>query len=156
MTVFSGDIFKGTFTGSANIGDSIEYRIKATDNSNQNNVGYSPAAGYNAFNLIDDVVGPSIIHTPISNTPQIRWPIDVSADVTDNIGVGTVECEFKVNGGTVTTFPMLLVSGNTYKGTFTGAAAINDLIEYRIQATDNSSQSNVGYNPSTGFNAFTL
>ena len=95
----SGNTYKGTFTGAANIGDLIEYRIKATDNSNQNNVGYSPAAGYNAFNLIDDVVGPSITHTAIGNTAQLRWPIDVSADVTDNIGVASVECEFKLNGG---------------------------------------------------------
>ena len=156
MTVFSGDTYKGTFTGSANIGDSIEYRIKATDNSNQNNVGYSPAAGYNAFNLIDDVVGPSIIHTPISNTPQIRWPIDVTAEVSDNVGISSVECEFSVNGGSVTSFPMLLVSGNTYEGTFTGSINISDLVEYRIKATDVSPQSNVTYSPETGYNSFSI
>jgi hypothetical protein len=80
----------------------------------------------------------------------------VSADVTDNIGVASVECEFRVNSGSITTFPMPLVSGNTYTGTFTGSIAIGDLVEYRIKATDNSSQSNVGYNPVSGYNAFTI
>ena len=156
MTLFSGDTFKGTFSGDVNIGDLIEYRIKATDNSNQHNVAYSPSSGYNSFNLIDDLLGPSITHTPISNTPQLRWPIDVTADVTDNVGVSSVECEFRVNGGSVTTFPMSLVSGDTYKGTFTGAAAISDLIEYRIKATDVSPQSNVSYDPASNYHSFSI
>ena len=156
MSIFSGDIYKGTFTGAASIGDLIEYRIKATDNSNQHNIGYSPAAGYHSFNLTDDLIAPAITHTPINNTAQLRWPIDVSADATDNVGVSSVECEFRVNGGSVTTFAMPLVSGNTYKGTFTGPAGIGDLIEYRIKATDVSPLANIGYNPSTGYHAFNI
>ena len=92
----------------------------------------------------------------MNNTAQLRWPIDVSADATDNVGVFSVECEFRVNGGSVTTFAMPLVSGNTYKGTFTGTAGIGDLIEYRIKATDVSPLANIGYNPSTGYHAFNI
>lgn len=113
-------------------------------------------ANYFTFEAATDLVPPTITHTPIGNTAQLRWPVDVTADVTDNIGVGSVECEFRINGGTINTFPMPLVSGNTYKGTFTGAAAIGDVVEYRIKATDNSSQSNVGYSPASGFNAFNI
>ncbi|MBE0538725.1 MAG: T9SS type A sorting domain-containing protein [Ignavibacterium sp.] len=113
-------------------------------------------ANYFTFEAATDLVPPVITHTPIGNTAQLRWPVDVTADVTDNIGVGTVECEFRINGGTINTFPMPLVSGNTYKGTFTGTAAIGDVVEYRIKATDNSSQSNIGYLPASGFNAFNI
>ena len=156
MNVVSGDTYKATFSGSVVIGDLIEYRIKATDNSNQNNFGYSPVAGYYSFNLLDDLNAPVITHTPIGDTPLLRWPIDITADATDDVGVLSVECEFRVNGGSVNTFAMPLVSGNTYTGTFTGSAAIGDVIEYRIKATDVSPQSNVGYSPASGYNLFNI
>jgi hypothetical protein len=156
MNVVSDDTYKGTFSGSVNIGDLVEYRIKATDNSNQHNVGYSPAAGYHAFNLLDDLNAPVITHTAIGNTPQVRWPINVTADATDDVGVSTVECEFRVNGGSINTVSMPIVSGNTYRGTFTGTVAIGDLVEYRIKATDVSPQSNIAYSPASGYNSFNI
>jgi hypothetical protein len=156
MTVVSGDTYKSTLSGAVNIGDQIEYRIKATDNSNQNNFGYSPVSGYYSFNLLDDFNAPVITHTSIGDTPLLRWPIDITADATDDVGVSSVECEFRINGGSITTFAMPLVSGNTYTGTFTGSAAIGDVIEYRIKATDVSPQSNVGYSPASGYNSFNI
>ncbi|MEO8231635.1 MAG: sialidase family protein, partial [Ignavibacteriota bacterium] len=133
------------------------YYLAAEDNQGFSSTlpGGAPA-NYFTFNAATDLIAPIITHTAIGNTAQVRWPIDVSADVTDNIGVASVVCEFKLNGGSIVTFPMPLVSGNTYKGTFTGAAAINDVVEYRIKATDSSSQSNVGYSPSSGYNSFTI
>ena len=106
--------------------------------------------------LLDDLNAPVITHTPIGDTPLLRWPINITADATDDVGVLSVECEFRVNGGSVNTFAMPLVSGNTYTGTFTGSAAIGDVIEYRIKATDVSPQSNVGYSPASGYNLFNI
>ena len=133
------------------------YYLAAEDNQGFRSTlpGGAPT-NYFTFNAATDVIAPTITHTAIGNTAQLRWPVDVSADVTDNIGVGSVVCEFKLNGGGVVTFPMPLLSGNTYKGTFTGSVAINDVVEYRIKATDNSSQSNVGYSPASGYNSFTI
>ena len=156
MNVVSDDTYKGTFSGSVNIGDLVEYRIKATDNSNQHNVGYSPAAGYHAFNLLDDLNAPVITHTAIGNTPQVRWPINVTADATDDVGIASVECEFRVNGGSINTVSMPIVSGSTYRGTFTGTVAIGDLVEYRIKATDVSPLSNIAYSPASGYNSFNI
>jgi|GEM_PF-677529 len=156
MNVASDNTYKGTFSGAVIIGDLVEYRIKATDNSNQNNIGYSPAAGYHAFNLLADLNAPVITHTAIGNTPQVRWPINVTADATDDVGVSTVECEFRVNGGSISTFSMPIVSGNTYRGIFTGSVAIGDLVEYRIKATDVSPQSNIAYSPASGYNSFNI
>ncbi|MDP2364147.1 MAG: sialidase family protein, partial [Ignavibacteria bacterium] len=156
MSLVSGNTYKGTLSGSVNIGNLIEYRIKATDNSNQHNFGYSPVSGYYSFNLLDDLNAPVITHTAIGSTPQVRWPINVTADATDDVGVSSVQCEFRVNGGTINTFSMPFVSGNTYRGTFTGSVAIGDLIEYRIKATDVSPQSNIGYNPASGYNSFNI
>ncbi|HRP92873.1 MAG TPA: T9SS type A sorting domain-containing protein [Ignavibacteriaceae bacterium] len=133
------------------------YYLAAEDNQGFRSTlpGGAPT-NYFTFNAATDVIAPTITHTAIGNTAQLTWPVDVSADVTDNIGVGSVVCEFKLNGGGVVTFPMPLLSGNTYKGTFTGSVAINDVVEYRIKATDNSSQSNVGYSPASGYNSFTI
>ncbi|MBK7630611.1 MAG: T9SS type A sorting domain-containing protein [Ignavibacteriales bacterium] len=133
------------------------YYLAAEDNQGFRSTlpGGAPT-NYFTFSAATDVIPPVITHTAIGNTAQLRWPIDVTADVSDNIGVASVECEFKLNGGAVVTFPMPLISGSTYTGTFTGSAAINDVVEYRIKATDNSSQSNVAYSPASGFNSFTI
>ncbi len=133
------------------------YYLAAEDNQGFRSTlpGGAPT-NYFTFNAATDLIAPVITHTAIGNTAQLRWPVDVTADVTDNIGVASVVCEFKLNSGSVVTFPMPLVSGSTYKGTFTGSVAINDVVEYRIKATDNSSQSNVAYSPASGYNSFTI
>ena len=57
----------------------------------------------------------------------------------------------------VTTFPMNFVSGNQYSGTFTNIPVqVGDVVEYRIKAVDNSSQNNIAYSPSSGYNSFSI
>lgn len=156
MTNTSGNNYTANIPGNG-LNAVYNYYLAAEDNQGFRSTlpGGAPA-NYFTFSAATDVIAPTITHTAIGNTAQLRWPIDVSADVTDNIGVGTVQCEFRINGGTINTFPMPLVSGSTYEGTFTGTAAIGDLVEYRIKATDNSTQSNVGYSPASGYNAFSI
>ncbi len=133
------------------------YYIKSKDNLNRTTTSpLSAPANVYSFSAIMDVTPPVITHTPISNTAQTRWPINVSASVTDSIGVQSVQCEFRVNSGAINTFSMSLLSGTTYQGAFTGSVNVNDIIEYRIKATDNSLQNNIAYNPSSGFNSFTI
>jgi hypothetical protein len=109
-----------------------------------------------SFEAATDLVAPVIVHTAIGDVVQQRWPVNITAEVTDNIGVESVVCEFRVNSGSINTFTLNLVSGNTYKGTFTGTVAIGDLVEYRIKATDNSLQNNVGYHPATGYHSVSI
>ncbi len=156
MTNSGGNNYTANIPGNG-LNAVYNYYLAATDNQGFTSTlpGGAPA-NYFTFEAATDLVPPTITHTPIGNTAQLRWPVDVSADVTDNIGVGTVVCEFRVNSGSINTFPMNFVSGNTYEGTFTGPAAIGDFVEYRIKATDNSSQSNVGYSPASGFHSFNI
>jgi hypothetical protein len=156
MTNTSGNNYTANIPGNGT-NAVYNYYLAAEDNQGFRSTlpGGAPT-NYFTFNAATDVIPPTITHTAIGNTAQLRWPIDVTADVTDNIGVASVVCEFKLNGGSVVTFPMPLVSGSTYKGTFTGTVAINDVVEYRVKATDNSSQSNVAYNPASGYNSFTI
>lgn len=112
---------------------------------------------YYSFEAATDIVPPSIAHNPLGNVALIRWPVGITAQVTDNIGVGTVEGEIRVNGGSVTTFPMPNTSGNTYQGMFPSLTVeIGDMVEYRVKATDNSSQSNIAYNPASGYHMFNI
>ncbi len=156
MTNTGGDTYTANIPGNG-ANAVYNYYLAATDNQGFRSTLPGGAPGnYFTFEAATDIIPPTITHTAIGSTAQLRWPIDITADVIDNIGVASVECEFRVNGGSITTFPMPLVGGNTYTGTFTGPIAIADLVEYRIKATDNSSQNNVGYNPASGYNAFTI
>jgi subtilisin family serine protease len=155
LTNTGGDNFTGNIP-SAGTG-LYRYYIKAKDNLNRTTV--SPVgAPVNLYSFIafTDVTPPEIIHTPIQNTIVTRWPVEVSAAVTDEIGVQSVVCEFRINGGGINTFTMSLQSGSLYNGTFTGFVNVNDVVEYRIKATDNSLQNNIGYNPSSGYHSFTI
>lgn len=133
------------------------YYIKALDNQGYSSTSPGGApANYYIFTAAADVTPPIITHTPISNTPKIKWPINISALVSDNLGVQSVQCEFRINGGSINTFSMPFVSGTTYQGTFTGLVNIGDVIEYRIKATDISTNHNIAYNPTSGYNTFNI
>ncbi|HQI42430.1 MAG TPA: hypothetical protein PK665_15150, partial [Ignavibacteriaceae bacterium] len=109
-----------------------------------------------SFEAATDLIPPVITHTAINNTAKQKWPLDVTANVTDNLGVQLVQCEFRVNGGAINIFPMVVTEGNNYKGTFTGFVNIGDVIEYKIKATDNSINYNVTYSPSSGYYSFNI
>jgi hypothetical protein len=134
------------------------YYIFAEDSAEVSSTspGGAPAAYY-TFEAATDIVPPVITHLPIGNVALIRWPVGITAQVTDNIGVGSVEGEVRVNGGALSTFPMANTSGNAYSGMFPALTVqIGDQVEYRIKATDNSSQSNIAYNPSSGYHTFNI
>ncbi|HOJ08345.1 MAG: S8 family serine peptidase [Ignavibacteriota bacterium] len=133
------------------------YYIKAQDITGRKSTSPSNApANLYSFEAATDLVPPSITHTALDNTPKQKWPLDITAVITDNIGVGSVEFEFRINSGSINTVTMNLVNNNTYKGTFTGTVNIGDFVEYRIKATDNSAQSNVGYHPASGYHSFNI
>ncbi len=155
LTHVSGDNFTGDIIGTG--AGIYRYYIQAKDVlARVTTDPFGAPTNLHSFEAATDLVPPTITHTQINDTPQLRWPVNVTANVTDNIGVQSVECEFRVNGGAITKFPMPLVSGDTYKGTFTESVLIGDVIEYRVKATDNSSQNNVGYLPATGYYSFNI
>lgn len=156
MTNVSGNNYTANIPGNG-LSSTYNYFIRAIDNAGV--AGTSPVgapANYHSFLASVDNIPPVISHSAIGNVPQIRWPINVQANVTDNIGIQSVQCEFRVNGGSITYFPMSFVSGNLYQGTFTGSVNVGDVVEYRIKATDNSLQNNVSYSPSSGYYSFTI
>ena len=119
-----------------------KYYLKTVDLLGRVATSPSGAPGlFHSFVATPDTVKPVIVHTPIGNTPKGQWPANVSATVTDNIGIDSVWVRwYKNNTSTgVKTKKLALSGGNLYSGLFnsdTSQVAINDSIFYRIVAQD--------------------
>ena len=157
MTNVGGNNYTASIPGNGTA-TTYNYYISATDNQGLKATSpFNAPTNYYSFQTIIDNIPPAISHTPLQNMTPSRFPPTVDADVTDNLGVASVICEFRKNGGAVSTFNLNLQSGNTYSGTFPSISVLpGDLIEYRIKATDISQQQNVSFNPSSGFHSFTI
>jgi len=141
------------------IGDTLFYRIVARDISVAHNLGYNPSStGFNNFVFIGDVVNPVVSHNPLANQGIKRWPATVKATVTDNMGVQSVVCNYKINSnGTNRTFALALNTNNEYTGVFnvdTNTVHVGDSIYYYIKAIDRSTNHNVTLSPASGYYAF--
>lgn len=157
MTNTGGNNYVANIPGNGSA-TTYNYYISATDNQ-----GLKSTAPFNApsnlysFQTFIDNIPPSISHIPLQNMPPSRFPPTVTASVTDNLGILSVVCEYRINGGVISSFNMDYVSGDTYSGNFPSIAVTpGDLIEYRIKATDNSQQQNISYNPPSGFHSFNI
>jgi subtilisin-like proprotein convertase family protein len=124
------------------------YYIRTADNAGK--ISYAPfgaPASYYSFTASSDTVKPVISHTPINNTPKNTWPVSVSANVTDNIGIDSVWVRwYKNNTGLgIKQFKLPNTTGSTYSALFNSInsdVAIGDSIFYRVIAQDNSSGHN--------------
>jgi len=150
-----------SYTASINgIGSSAvySYYIYAEDSTGlSSTLPEGAPANYFSFEAATDFNPPVINHTPLTDITFMQWPVTISAEVTDNIGISEVECEIKINGGTSTIFPLELVSGNTYTGTPNSlSVSVGDFVEYKIKAEDISSQSNISFHPETGYHSFNI
>ncbi|MFN5004161.1 MAG: T9SS type A sorting domain-containing protein [Bacteroidota bacterium] len=104
------------------------------------------------------VAGPDITPPVISTTPldfifASTTSIEIKTRVTDNIGVQSVILDYQRNTGAFTTISLLQDNDtlSLYKGTIpTVGVVIGDVINYRIKATDVSSNSNFSFAPATG------
>jgi len=102
---------------------------------------------YYSFLAATDTIKPVITHTPLANVPKAQWPVQVSATVTDNIGVDSVWVRWYKNSTSngYKQFKLLLTSGNNYAAAFNSVnndVNFNDSIFYRVVAQDNSSGHN--------------
>ncbi|MCL6495329.1 MAG: glycoside hydrolase [Ignavibacterium sp.] len=157
MTNTGGNNYTASIPGNGTT-TTYNYYISASDNQGFRTTSPSNApTNYYSFQTFIDNTPPTITHTPLQNIPPSRFPPTVTADISDNLGIQSVVCEYRKNGGTVSSFNLTLQSGNTYSAAFPVITVIpGDLIEYRIKATDNSLQNNISYSPSNGFYSFNI
>jgi hypothetical protein len=95
---------------------------------------------YYSFTASPDTSSPVIITTPLGNTPRSAWPVSVTANVIDNIGIDSVWVKwYKNTPSTLKEFKLLPVGANNYSAAFNSTQAdvnVNDSIYYKIFAQD--------------------
>ncbi|MFX1265532.1 MAG: hypothetical protein ACFFH0_09150, partial [Promethearchaeota archaeon] len=119
------------------------FRVRAVDDNG--------TAGFWCFpqnlfvQIIDDLVGPSI-STPLLSPEEPRHgdSVTVFADITDLRDVKNATCYYRVNSGTWQSVEMTLGVGDEYSCDI-GSFVVDDLIEYYVEAFDNSTNFNVAY-----------
>ncbi|MCK4673970.1 agmatine deiminase family protein, partial [candidate division WOR-3 bacterium] len=118
----SGNIYEADFEGSVSVGDSVSYRIKATDASANHNVAYDPSSGYYEFVIIERIpLGiwePDI--TPITSAPLI--------DYLDSLGINY---EYNTSYPTFDAYDCLFICLGVYSNNYQlNTAQANVLIAY--------------------------
>lgn len=103
-----------------------------------------------SFRVMQDPLGPAIVHTPLTDTADKFGPYLVAATVTDDIGVDNVSLYYSFNGADYTHVDMTPKSGDVYEAGIPGPAGSGDTISYYITATDTSIGSNVSRSPEDG------
>jgi len=92
-----------------------------------------------------DTVKPVITHTPLNNITKASWPLYISAEATDNLGIDSVWVRWRVNSNSVRHLKLPKFSGDVYSTFFNSTANdvfAYDTVFYRIFAQDNSSNHN--------------
>lgn len=144
--------------------DTARYWLEARDE--QGFVGLLPAGAPStryAFGIGPDLAAPAIVHDPVPVSSILQWPEQLSAIVTDNIGVESVEVEFEIegpDGGLIDQGSFELGrTDNTYTGSFpTPVEQVrrDAIVRYRIAAVDAATTPNEAVLPSDGTYQFTI
>jgi hypothetical protein len=141
-------------------GDTMFYRICSNDTSKAHNIGYFPSpSAFNSFKFISDTIPPVIVHTPLNNQASGKWPATVEAVITDDHGINSVKCYYKINNEGINSFSLQNIGGSTYSGVFnTDPASLQggDSVFYQIFAVDNSTNHNTASAPVSGYNSFKI
>jgi serine protease AprX len=158
MTAVTGGEFSAVISGNGVSQEYFYYVSAANDQGITATLPFDAPGSWFRFYAGPDTVAPQIAHTQLRNQSLQRWPAVVTATVSDNLGIDSAWVEYRVNNGELSTF-LLAGVNETYSGTFPvdGATLVaGDLFEYRILATDASSQSNGAVLPEQGYLQFEM
>ena len=81
-------------------------------------------------------MSPTVVHTPLADPMGALPPWELTATVTDHVGVADVSLVWQRNGGGWTTSAMTNTSGDVYTGEIPPPHELGDNYAYRIEATD--------------------
>ncbi len=151
--------FKATLNPDINT-KRIDYFVSAGDIMNRifNLPTEAPAELY-TINIGPDNQNPVISHEPPPYFVLNGDEMQISATVTDNVGVDTVFVEYAVNGISYASFGLTPEAKNLFTGTFNvpqNQLNDGDIITYRIYATDASAAKNSTVDPATGSYSFKI
>lgn len=93
-----------------------------------------------------DVTPPVVRHTRIPACSRDRLPVALLARVTDNLGLDSVWCEVRVNGGALSRVSAASAGGDSFTVAIgSGAWNIGDHVAYRFVAKDRAAAGNHGF-----------
>jgi hypothetical protein len=115
--------------------------------------GEDPKQDFVVVQIGPDDEAPTIVHTPIDFVFEGDTQLEITAQITDNIAVEEAHVQYSINGGGVQTISMTKGAEENYSATVNipTTLVIGDKIEYRIVASDVSSNSNESAIPASGF-----
>jgi hypothetical protein len=157
MTNTSGNSWTANLTLSG--AGTYKYYIRTADNLGR--IVTAPAGAptsFYSFTATPDIIPPVITHTQIGTTPKSYWPVTVTANVTDNIGVDSVwVLWYKNTPSIIKEFKLLPTGSNNYSAAFNSVNSdvnVGDVIYYKIMSDDISSNHNVASLPTSGYYGF--
>jgi len=137
-----------------------QYFISATDGNGRRYTypSTSPAVPL-SFKIGSDNEPPVVNYLPIKNLMDTDPKVKIIANVTDNLGIKAVNLEYFLPGGLVKSLPLKNDSDDIYSAELsfeTGSVKDEDVINYRVVATDASSKGNIGKYPVSGYSNFRI
>jgi subtilisin-like proprotein convertase family protein len=121
---------------------------------------YYPAGGSSSpfkYYMGADIVPPVIAHNQRSILSKYDFPLYLYADVSDNIGVASVNIEYSLNGGNTSVLQMTKVKDGLYSASINPeSTGTLTRLSYKIIASDSSSNKNKAYFPADGSINLTL
>ncbi|GET27049.1 T9SS type A sorting domain-containing protein [Prolixibacter sp. NT017] len=136
------------------MGTTTDYYISVTDLRQRNFTKPEHApSNYYSFYVGPDVTPPSLSHVPVKMVFSSADSVYIEATATDNIGVASVKVELMLNSSNAGTFDLSLVADSTYAANVPLPSGLtsNDVLEYRIVATDSSPNSNQSTLPAKNY-----
>lgn len=106
-----------------------------------------------SFTVGTDYIPPVLKHNPEKLIATVHPVLSVDAVATDNVGIKSVTVDYKVNGVAQEKFTLNKEAADTYCGQieFPQNLKDNDLVEYRVIATDNTARGNKRTMPVSGY-----
>jgi hypothetical protein len=136
------------------MGTTTDYYIAVTDLRQRNFTKPEHApTNYYSFYVGSDITPPSLSHVPVKMIFSSADSVYIEATATDNIGVASVKAELRLNSSNAGTFDLPLVADSTYAANVPLSSGLtsNDILEYRIVATDSSPNSNQSTSPAKNY-----
>jgi agmatine deiminase len=134
-------------------GDTIRYFIHAADQSGRSiNHPITGELDPHMFWVTTDNVPPFITHTPVEQVWNEPLMLELTAQVTDNFGVESVQVIYKVDNGPETAINMVQAENNIWSVSFLPVfPPLPSHFYYKIVAGDISNPPNISYSPAQGW-----
>lgn len=106
-----------------------------------------------SFRIGPDYYPPVLKHNPSKMLTASNPVLDMSAVATDNVAIASVSIVYRINGQDQEPVTLNLQGEDVYAGQLELPAGLgeNDVVEYRVLATDNTTRGNKRYLPTTGY-----